>query len=37
MRLTGDYAKPGKLHSRMEMSQDGKTWTLMFRGEYIRK
>lgn len=33
-RLTYDYSKAGAMTSRMEMSQDSKTWTAMFDGSY---
>jgi hypothetical protein len=35
-RLTYDFGKPGVLTTRMEMSQDGKTWSKMFDGTYNR-
>ena len=34
MRMTSDYSVPGKLSSKMENSQDGENWTVMFTGEY---
>ncbi|MAG57708.1 MAG: hypothetical protein CMJ83_15585 [Planctomycetes bacterium] len=36
MRMTSDYSG-GQLASRMEMSQDGEDWTLMFRGTYSKE
>lgn len=36
MRMTNDYAVPGKLTTRMEMSADGRTWAVMFDGTYAR-
>ncbi len=36
-RMSYDFSKPGALTSRMEMSQDGKSWTTFFDGTYQRK
>lgn len=35
-RLTYDCSKPGALTSRMEMSQDGKSWAPLFDASYKR-
>jgi hypothetical protein len=36
-RMTNDYSKPGTMTSRMESSQDGKSWTPLFDGSYTRE
>lgn len=35
-RLSYDLRQAGQLHSRMEMSQDGVTWSTLFDGRYKR-
>ncbi len=35
-RLTHDLSKPQYMRSRMEMSQDGDTWSTLFDGQYKR-
>ncbi len=37
MRSTYDYSKPGELSSKMEMSQDGTGWAVLFEGHYRRE
>jgi hypothetical protein len=32
-----DFSKPGKYHSRMEVSGDGKKWNLFMEGTYVRE
>lgn len=36
-RMTSDFSKPGVLVSKMETSQDGKAWKVMFDGKYTRE
>lgn len=36
-RMTYEFPAPGKLASKMEMSQDGQNWKTMFDGTYTRK
>jgi len=36
-RMSSDRSKPGRVTSRMEASQDGKSWTVMFDGSYARE
>jgi len=36
-RLTYDMSKPGKMQSRMEMSDDGETWVSFMDGSYTRQ
>jgi hypothetical protein len=36
-RMTWDLSGKGRMKSRMEMSQDGKSWAALFDGVYTRK
>ena len=36
-RSTNNYSNPNVLHTRMESSQDGESWTTLFEGEYHKR